>query len=354
MRISILWSSLASYTVAFFGQLARQGCRLQLVYQPATAEAPYGEFDLSFCEMAQEDNTRLKTRLEELVSSFRPDCILMSSWGFSHFMSVCRKMRRRGIFVVASMDNQWHQTLKQCLGVLSSPWFLKPSIDTFFVAGDRQAYFAHMLGYVDVLYGLYAAEIERFACDIPVHQRPASFLFVGRLMPEKGVQQLVEAYRSYQSQVTTPWNLRIGGAGPLLNELTGLSGVEILGFVQPHELPLLMRQARAFVLPSHREAWGVVIHEAAAAGLPIIATYPCGATTWFVRDGVNGRIVQSRPSALCQGMLELHASSSSQLESMSAASTALASLWDPAKQAEYFIQRVSGLMGKSVAVHEGT
>src|SRR3569623_1774352 len=90
--------------------------------------------------MAIQDDARLKHWLQQLVADFKPDCVFMSSWGFSHYMSVCRELRKRGIFVVAAMDKQWRRTLKQCLGVLSASWFLKPCIDTILVAGDRQAY----------------------------------------------------------------------------------------------------------------------------------------------------------------------------------------------------------------------
>jgi glycosyltransferase involved in cell wall biosynthesis len=84
----------------------------------------------------------------------------------------------------------------------------------------------------------------------------------------------------------------------------------------------------------------VVIHEAAAAGLPIIATYPCGATTMFVRDGVNGYIVSPKPQQLTWAMVRISAASQTVLERMSTTSFTLAELWNPAKLAEYFIDRI--------------
>jgi glycosyltransferase involved in cell wall biosynthesis len=49
-----------------------------------------------------------------------------------------------------------------------------------------------------------------------------------------------------------------------------------------------MRRSGAFILPSTVEAWGVVIHEATCAGLPILASRACGAVANLVRDGYNG------------------------------------------------------------------
>ena len=121
-----------------------------------------------------------------MVFDFAPDCVLMSSWPFKHFMKLTKKLSRQGVLVISSMDNQWRGTIKQRFGVLSSRWFLKPSIHTFLVAGDRQAEFARKLGYDNVLYGLYAGEVERFISDTPISERPKYFLFVGRLVSVKG------------------------------------------------------------------------------------------------------------------------------------------------------------------------
>jgi len=337
MKISVLWSSLASYSVAFFRELALvEGCELQIVYQKAASDAPYNRFDLSFCEEASEDSLDSREELEERVRGFSPDCILMSSWAYRHFMQIARRMRRVGVFVVAAMDNQWRGTLKQYVGILSAPWFVKPAIDTFLVAGERQAQFACKLGYDEVLHGCYAAEVERFATSIPVPSRAPAFLFVGRLIPVKNLTRLVEAYRLYRRRVVDPWTLLVAGTGPLDWVFQRVPGVERLGFVQPDELPKMMRRARCLVMPSVFEPWGVAIHEGAAAGLPIIATYKCGAVTAVVRDGVNGFVVTPSAESIAAAMVRIHSSNEEQLLEMSRASVALAALWTPRRLATYF------------------
>ncbi|MDM8548995.1 glycosyltransferase family 4 protein [Desulfobacterales bacterium HSG2] len=343
MKITILWSSLASYSVAFFKELAiTQNCRLQLIYQGTKSDAPYKKFDLAFCHEALQDSRNLK--LEKLVTDFSPDCVLMCSWSFPHFMRITRKLRRQGVFVVSGMDNQWHGTIKQRLGVLSSRWFLKPSIDTFLVAGDRQAYFARKLGYDNVLYGYASAEVNRFITDLSINERPKNFLFVGRLISVKGVKNLTLAYRNYRKQTADPWGLQIVGTGELQYLLENVQGVKLLGFVQPDQLPVIMQNASCFVLPSFWEPWGVVIHEATASGLPVIATYPCGAVTAFVRDGVNGYLIPPRPEPLADAMLRISTCDDTELEQMSQASLTLAKLWTPQKLAEYFVASVKRLL----------
>jgi len=48
--------------------------------------------------------------------------------------------------------------------------------------------------------------------------------------------------------------------------------------------------AHAFVLPSRREPWGLVVNEALAAGLPVIVSNRCGCAGDLVAHGVNGLV----------------------------------------------------------------
>ena len=80
---------------------------------------------------------------------------------------------------------------------------------------------------------------------------------------------------------------KISGS-PLKDQIKLFSFVKVINFVQPEELPTLMMKAGIFVIPSIKEPWGLVIHEAAALGMPIIASKNCGAASTFVREGENG------------------------------------------------------------------
>jgi glycosyltransferase involved in cell wall biosynthesis len=347
MRISVLWAGLANYSIAFFKELTHLGWQIQLIYQPTVSDAPYDPFDLSFCHEAFEDSNRIKAAIEELTIEFHPDCVLMTSWNFPHYMRAAKKLRGRGAYVVSVMDNQWRGTAKQWLGVLSARWFLKNTIDTFLVTGDRHAHFARKLGYDNVLYGYAAANIDEFNCSISLGNRDKNFLFIGRLKYIKGVDILVRAYLDYRDATPDPWGLIVVGTGELDKMLHGVPGLKLTGFIQPNEIPPLTRMARCLILPSRFEQWGVVIHEATAAGLPIIATYLCGATTSFVRDGVNGYLIGPKEHQITDAMLRMTLINSEELEVMGAASRTLASLWNPKRLAKYFSSTVRWRHDKS-------
>jgi glycosyltransferase involved in cell wall biosynthesis len=91
--------------------------------------------------------------------------------------------------------------------------------------------------------------------------------------------------------VTDPWPLTCRGAGPNATLLHAQPGVTDAGFMQPGQLPEAFHEHRAFVLPSRYEPWGVVIAEAAAAGLPVICSSACGAAADVVKPYVSGVVV---------------------------------------------------------------
>jgi glycosyltransferase involved in cell wall biosynthesis len=79
----------------------------------------------------------------------------------------------------------------------------------------------------------------------------------------------------------------------LRSVLDGLPGIELNGFVQPQDLPSMMASAGCLILPSQFEPWAVVIHEAAAAGLPVLASNRVGAAIHLVQPGFNGYLFDS-------------------------------------------------------------
>lgn len=97
-------------------------------------------------------------------------------------------------------------------------------------------------------------------------------LFVGRLSPEKGIEELLRAWNDADPR---PLRLLVVGDGPLRKRMTALAGprTQILGFCEPDEVRRLMLQARALVFPSRwYEMFALTIVEAMAAGLPVVAS----------------------------------------------------------------------------------
>jgi rhamnosyl/mannosyltransferase len=84
--------------------------------------------------------------------------------------------------------------------------------------------------------------------------------------------------------------------------------VEFVGDIADADLPAAYADADVFVLPANAraEAFGTVLLEAMATGLPVISTDLGTGTSWVNQDGVTGRVVAaSDPEALAQAVSEL-------------------------------------------------
>ncbi|MBN1419784.1 MAG: glycosyltransferase [Planctomycetes bacterium] len=118
-------------------------------------------------------------------------------------------------------------------------------------------------------------------------------LYVGDLIPEKGIREILRAREMLGRRGT--WVFL--GDGPLRREIARAAGggVILAGSVPPAEVARWLRRADALLLPSHREGTPASVLEALACGTPVIATRAGGIPEW-VRDGESGLLVEPRDS----------------------------------------------------------
>ncbi len=129
-----------------------------------------------------------------------------------------------------------------------------------------------------------------------------TFLYVGRLAAEKGVDLLFDAFRTLQQGVPAgSVRLVVAGAGPEEERLRrrAPSHTVFLGYLdRARDLPALYASADAFAFASTTETLGLVVLEAMASGLPVVAT-PAGGVADHLRDGVNGLTYPAGDSDAC-------------------------------------------------------
>ncbi|HEU4996625.1 MAG TPA: glycosyltransferase family 1 protein [Gemmatimonadaceae bacterium] len=119
------------------------------------------------------------------------------------------------------------------------------------------------------------------------------FLHVGRLAPEKNVELLLDAYQLFRRRNPDFRSvLVVAGDGPAAPQLRARAGegqgVTFLGNMDRRiVLPLLYASSDVFLYSSETETLGLVILEAMASGIPVVAT-PAGGVAENLRDGENG------------------------------------------------------------------
>lgn len=173
---------------------------------------------------------------------------------------------------------------------------------------------------------LHAARAETLGCPTPVRilpgefsgsQRPTAsvgepptFVYAGRLIPEKRVSLLVDAFAQLARR-KPGIRLTIFGRGPEEDaidaqiERLGLHGIVARpGFVPEAEMEAAMASALALVQPSEREGYGMVVVEAASRAVPVVVVAaPDNAAVELVDDGENGFIARdATPTALAEAM----------------------------------------------------
>jgi len=281
------------------------------------AEESFGPVEAELTYGAEIDVDALDRALRE----FEPDGIIVLSWRRRAYRQLMKRWAGRAVRIVC-LDSQWRGhlgalrsrrefplLLKQWGGWALQRYFFHSLFDGALLAGPkyidgqggpaarqtRQMNFALKMGFHsgDICEGFAVCDWHTLApgrqpANAPEQKR---FIFVGRYAPVKGVSVLVEAYRLYRRHSPEPWPLVIAGDGPLKHLFSGVPGIQDIGFVQTNQLPGVLAEATCLVLPSILEPWGVVIQEAAAAGLGIICSDECGAGDVFVQQDVNGFIV---------------------------------------------------------------
>ena len=262
------------------------------------------------------------------LSSARYGIVHLAGWGHPVLLGAMLMARLRGVPVAVETDTvlpvaqQW---LKRIAKKFLYPTMLGlPAV--FLPGGTRQKRYLQHYGVaerrivvaqmtVDVV-GI-ASSVMAISPETRHAQRVAmgiapdecAFLFVGRLEAVKGIAGLLEAF----AQVSAPGanvRLLIVGDGMLrgvVEMAQAESGrVRWMGRMTGDSLLNVYAAADVFVLPSLFEPWGLVVNEAMAAGLPVIATDRVGCVDDLVVDGETGIVIDAdRPSALAEAMRRL-------------------------------------------------
>jgi glycosyltransferase involved in cell wall biosynthesis len=347
MRVAILWIELTGYLNACLRELAsRPGVEIFVAHTPASSNSPFDaeQFRWVSQQLVWRSPSELDS-LEARLSAFQPEVIVFAGWAVPAYRRVARRWKSRATRIM-TMDNCWMGTAAQRFGCLIAPFYLQPLADAIWVPGERQAAFASRLHFKQsaILRGSNSCDYPEFSAvyegrvqlQCPLKK---AFVFVGRFVESKGISVLAAAYRRYRGRVCNPWPLTCYGSGPLSHILEAEAGVIVEGFVQPESLPTKLAEAACLVLPSSFEPWALVVHEAAAAGLLILASEAVGSVPHLVQDNYNGFVFGVNDvEGLSRLMERVAQMSDAKLCAMAAASSSLARQFTPSRWADTVLE----------------
>jgi len=344
MKILVLYEELAWYFVNCLNEVAGNfKAQILVICKRPNNTAPfsfnYVHPDIRI--LVREDLN--EAQLTEEVEAFRASGIFVGGWSHKPYLRLIKKMAPRTCAI--GFDNQWTGSLKQRLGSWYFRLFIKPYMNCAFVPGKEQALFASHLGFTGerITSGAYCCDHKLFSAYHEKYRGPKEvsfprrFLFTGRYAAEKGVQDLWQAFIEWQQKDPNEWELWCLGKGEL--EPPAHPKIKHFGFVQAAEMDEIIKNTGVFVLPSTFEPWGVVVHEYASAGYPLLCSDRTGAAGTFLEEGRNGFLFEAGNKAqLTEKMNKFSTLNQKELMAMAEHSVKMAAKITPAMWAERFIK----------------
>lgn len=266
-------------------------------------EAPLYPFEyhrsLRVGSLRTDFRTQVSFGVSARLERARADVVLFSSWGPLMLEPVAWRLLRGRRVVMWAESTDRSGLLRGRFSQLARRLLLR-RIDAFVANGSQAASFLHQMdvGEGRIVVGCLPSALR----PTPVVPRAdgssfiRNFLFVGRLIDRKRPLELIAAFECLRNEYPDA-SLTIVGDGPLLGAVRRAAAplgdaVRFTGRVEGADLARVMAAADALIVPSVREVWGLVVNEALAAGLYVIATNHV-ASAMDLLDGDSGVVVEA-------------------------------------------------------------
>jgi len=334
MKFLFLYSEIAEYFLACCEKLSQYG-DVHVIRWPVNKEAPF-HFNISTKIKLYSKSDYNLIQLIELVKNIEPNIIICSGWRDKDYLKITRNYY--GIIpTVMTCDTPWQGNLKQYIATIISKITLLRIYSHAWVPGKIQKKYALKLGFKhnQILEGFYSCDLNHFELIYQLEKQqkqnsfPFRFLYVGRYMEFKGIQELWKAFIELHNEQPNDWELWCLGTGDI-SPITHPK-IKHFGFVQPKDLKNYTSQCGAFILPSRFEPWGVVVHEFAACGFPLLLSDKVGAAEAFLQDNKNGYFFEANnTNSMKEAMKKIISKRPNELTKMGEISNQLAQQISPA------------------------
>lgn|GEM_PF-1194616 len=175
-------------------------------------------------------------------------------------------------------------------------------------------------------------------------------LFIGQLIPRKGILQLLAAWLELPKETRQRCRLLLVGDGPLREQVEAfirerhLDSVEFIGQIPYARVKELLSTADLFVLPTLEDLFSLTVVEAMASGCAVVTT-PFNGARELVDEGRNGWVVDPSVPGALTATLQRGLSSETDLLTMGLAARSRVERMDNVKVMDDFAQSLRHLVG---------
>ncbi|WP_207426486.1 glycosyltransferase family 4 protein [Pedobacter sp. SYSU D00535] len=297
VKILYLYSELGHYQIPIFQTLVKEySAQISVVhwdselirYSPAAVEG------VKYYKRSAFN----RSDLFSFVADFQPSLVYTSGWMDRDYLAVCRWLKKNNTNckIVAGCDTPWRGSFRQNIARLISRFYLRRCFTHIWVAGPLQFEYAKRLGFGNsqIIFDCLTANTNLFLNE---HRKKngllnldgKKFLYVGRFSEEKGVQILLEAFSKLERELKHDWKLVLVGQQEHDKiKVVASEKIIVKPFLPAEQIIEIANGCSVFILPSISESWGLVLHEFAALGLPLLTSDICGANFTFLIPGYNG------------------------------------------------------------------
>lgn len=213
-----------------------------------------------------------------------PDIFFQSGWSVRCFNYLGKLVKNKNNKVVIGVDNSVQKrNVKQFLGSFYFKIFKKKFFDYASVPGRSGIDLMLKFGFKknEIFTGIYSSLSKVYTNKTIPEKRKTQFLYVGQFIERKNIIRLINAFKN-ASQNNKTWKLVMVGNGPLkIKKKELVNNIKIIKNLSPNKLSKLYNQSQFFILPSLREHWGLVVHEASLSGCFLLLSNNVGSIPEF-------------------------------------------------------------------------
>jgi glycosyltransferase involved in cell wall biosynthesis len=259
------------------------------IYKDKNIRTPFVPPKLNNVTFIGKSNFKTANNIIHYINGRNVEMARVSGWVDKEYLKVAKYLKNIDVKTVVCSDTQWKNEIKQTIGAFLYNCKIRSAFTHIMVAGPYQFEYARKLNFDkrQIIFGNLSANSDVFNTTIEELNKEINrrILFVG-LLDKNKIGMLLEVW--YELDDKNGWNLDLIGNGPLKKDESTDKSVSYLGYKSNIEIAELMKISGFMILPSLREQWGVVMHEAALSGLPILCSDTVGAIPLFMINGFNG------------------------------------------------------------------